>query len=279
MRSKITEWSLSWVLAGLIVGYLGIVAFEALAANETPSLKLELIEFNDLSKHLVENRNFQRLDVVITPRIQLTQYPAPTTPPEMPNEGDTYIVPAGATGDWLNHDSEIVYYNPDGVWEFIEPQPMWQAEPPRDDMYSAVMIGGLIYKAGNWVSDDVKSYRILLVGGFANGNEVSVASNMVVAYDGSASHAIDIRDAAEAALGELKISSTSKDGSTPRDFFIEITDNLGAQSVLITPVAKSYFKQGINTESIQIGGVDPYTGTIPAGSALTVQDGVIMSYQ
>lgn len=42
-------------------------------------------------------------------------------PPVSPNKGDRYIVPANATGDWLDQEGKIAWY--DGtVWQFDPPQ-------------------------------------------------------------------------------------------------------------------------------------------------------------
>jgi hypothetical protein len=53
------------------------------------------------------------------------------TPPATPNNGDTYIVAAGGTGDWTGHDTEIAYWSTDnstalgGEWEFYTPAKGW----------------------------------------------------------------------------------------------------------------------------------------------------------
>ncbi len=44
------------------------------------------------------------------------------TPPATPADGDTYIVPAGATGAWLNQAPRIARFNQEaGVWQFTMP--------------------------------------------------------------------------------------------------------------------------------------------------------------
>jgi Protein of unknown function (DUF2793) len=54
------------------------------------------------------------------------------TPPPTPNNGDTYVVAAGATGVWVGHVNHIAYWttddpnNPSGVWEFFVPAKGWQ---------------------------------------------------------------------------------------------------------------------------------------------------------
>lgn len=52
-------------------------------------------------------------------------------PPGSPVEGDTYLVPAGATGAWTGKDQNVAYWtlhdlaNPGGVWEFYDPLEGW----------------------------------------------------------------------------------------------------------------------------------------------------------
>lgn len=45
-----------------------------------------------------------------------------TEPPDFPEDGDQYIVPAGATGDWENHEFELAMMV-EGVWRFFKPIP------------------------------------------------------------------------------------------------------------------------------------------------------------
>ncbi len=40
-----------------------------------------------------------------------------TTPPGSPSEGDRYIIPTGATGDWAENISDIAYWYDDLIWD------------------------------------------------------------------------------------------------------------------------------------------------------------------
>lgn len=57
-----------------------------------------------------------------------------TTPPLGALNGDRYIVPTGATGDWAGHEEEIAYAL-DGGWRFITPKNGFKAyvEDENDD--------------------------------------------------------------------------------------------------------------------------------------------------
>lgn len=46
--------------------------------------------------------------------------------PTIPGDGDSYIIPTGATGDWVGHDGKIVRYSTAaGAWEYYVPHDGW----------------------------------------------------------------------------------------------------------------------------------------------------------
>lgn len=49
-----------------------------------------------------------------------------TAPPGSPSEGDLYIVPAGATGDWAGHATQVAVYT-NSAWGFHSPKEGWIA--------------------------------------------------------------------------------------------------------------------------------------------------------
>lgn len=52
----------------------------------------------------------------------VVQSMALTSPPGTPNDGDKYIVGAGATGDWAGMDEYLAEYVSEGDhWDFFEP--------------------------------------------------------------------------------------------------------------------------------------------------------------
>lgn len=56
-----------------------------------------------------------------------------TTPPGSPNEGDSYIVAASATGDWAGQDNAIAIYV-DSAWEFHAPVEGWFIRDQTNDV-------------------------------------------------------------------------------------------------------------------------------------------------
>jgi hypothetical protein len=68
---------------------------------------------------------FRVLDVVATGWIVVLSFTT-TAPPSAPNQGDAYLVPAGATGAWAGHQNHVAIFTPVG-WIFRSPRPGWIA--------------------------------------------------------------------------------------------------------------------------------------------------------
>lgn len=42
-----------------------------------------------------------------------------STPPEIPKEGEIYIIPSKAEGEWKNYEHKLAYFQ--GSWKFLSP--------------------------------------------------------------------------------------------------------------------------------------------------------------
>lgn len=67
------------------------------------------------------NWNWLLLDVVSVPFAKSITL---TVPPTSPEEGDRYIIPAGATGVWANKTGRIAYFA-SGQWLYFQPKKGW----------------------------------------------------------------------------------------------------------------------------------------------------------
>lgn len=76
-------------------------------------------------------RFFRALDTLVQPHVLSA---TTTAPPATPAEGDAYVVPTGATGDWASNVGDIARWtarsaagDPVGtpLWEFITPKRNW----------------------------------------------------------------------------------------------------------------------------------------------------------
>lgn len=61
-------------------------------------------------------------------------------PPDEPQEGDRYIVGAGASGPWVGKDQQVAAFQ-DGAWAFFQPLEGWHAWSELASAYSARAYG------------------------------------------------------------------------------------------------------------------------------------------
>lgn len=64
------------------------------------------------------------------------------TPPGSPSNGDRYIIPAGATGDWSGKTNQIAI-RIGGVWEYHTPRVGWLSYIEDEDVLS-------VFKSSGW---------------------------------------------------------------------------------------------------------------------------------
>ncbi|MEO1312334.1 MAG: DUF2793 domain-containing protein, partial [Pseudomonadota bacterium] len=91
--------------------------------NETYHLSLPLVAAAQAQKHVTVNEALARLDTLAQLRVVSA---AVTSPPAGPIDGESYIVPAGAGGDWSGQAPKIAVFA-NGAWEFITPKAGWRA--------------------------------------------------------------------------------------------------------------------------------------------------------
>ena len=91
--------------------------------SKTNNLDLPYIMPAQAQKHVTHNEALRMLDAVVQLAV-LGRHLA--NPPEMPLEGDRYIVAADAGGEWAKRDFSVATYQ-DGTWAFFEPNKGWLA--------------------------------------------------------------------------------------------------------------------------------------------------------
>lgn len=89
----------------------------------TPLLGITELEASQAQPEIVINEALRKLEAMSP--LQVLDKDT-TTPPVSPADGDRYIVPSGATGDWLPHQFDIAL-NINGTWHFLTPRPGWRA--------------------------------------------------------------------------------------------------------------------------------------------------------
>lgn len=88
----------------------------------SPALGLPLLAAAQAQKHVTVNEALMRLDVLTQMAFKSRSL---ATPPVSPAEGDTYLIPSGATGAWATWDLNVAVFR-DGVWMKLPPRPGWQ---------------------------------------------------------------------------------------------------------------------------------------------------------
>ena len=91
--------------------------------DRTPNLDLPFIQPSQAQKHVTHNEAIQALDAITQLSVLDRSL---STAPATPAEGDRYIVAAGATGSWADHETEVAAWQ-DGAWQFHIPKPGWIA--------------------------------------------------------------------------------------------------------------------------------------------------------
>ncbi|WP_052951751.1 DUF2793 domain-containing protein [Devosia soli] len=89
--------------------------------DSTPRLALPQIISGQALKHITHNEALQRLDLLVQASVEAATI---TAPPASPMEAEAWIVPAGATGAWAGHASEIAAWQA-GAWMFYDPAAGW----------------------------------------------------------------------------------------------------------------------------------------------------------
>jgi hypothetical protein len=93
-------------------------------ADESPNLDLPYLLASQAQKHVTHNEALRMLDGLVQMSVKDRHL---ATPPGSPAEGDRYIVPAGATGDWSGWAGSVALYS-DGAWLRLAPNgPGWLA--------------------------------------------------------------------------------------------------------------------------------------------------------
>lgn len=90
--------------------------------SETYQFKLALLEAAQAQKHVTVNEAFARLDALAQLRVQSRSADVPSSP----LDGQSFIVPTGATGAWVGQDLRIALYL-NGGWSFVDAFDGWSA--------------------------------------------------------------------------------------------------------------------------------------------------------
>ena len=108
--------------------------------SDTPQLQLPLLASSQAQKHVTVNEALIRLDALTHP-IALS---ASVLAPPDAVDGDAYIVPAGATGDWADRAGLLAVFD-NGGWFFLTPRRGWRVWIEDESDYAT-------FVSGRWIS-------------------------------------------------------------------------------------------------------------------------------
>jgi|GEM_PF-471213 len=192
--------------------------------DNSANLNLPYIQQSQAQKHVTHNEAIRKLDSLV----QLSVITADqTTPPGAPEDGDRYLLPAGVTGVWAGHTTELATYE-DNLWIFYPPRKGWLAWVEDQDLHFS-------FNGTDWVTTGGSgAYQNLdFVGIQATAdttNRLTVAAEATLLTHGGAGHQVKINKAADTDTASLLFqtnwSGRAEMGTTgDDDFHIKVSDD------------------------------------------------------
>lgn len=96
----------------------------------TPHLALPLLAAAQAQKHVTHNEALASLDALV--HLAVKEWDR-TMAPGAPEEGDRYLVGAGAIGSFAGHDGKVALFDL-GVWRFFQARPGWRVYVEAEDV-------------------------------------------------------------------------------------------------------------------------------------------------
>ncbi len=91
--------------------------------DNSENLNLPYIMPQQAQKHITHNEAIQMLDVVVQIGVVSDTI---SHPPEEPSNGERYIIPETASGEWAGKEKQLAAFQ-NGAWAFFIPQEGWSA--------------------------------------------------------------------------------------------------------------------------------------------------------
>ena len=161
-------------------------------------LELPYIQPAQAQKHVTHNEAMRVLDAIVQLSVSSASL---ITPPASPEEGARYLVPIGATGDWLDQDGQIAVFDT-AVWTFLSPQAGWQAFVR--DVAASMYFDGSVWVSASVAVDILQNVQLLGVNTTADAtNPLSVAGDATLLNHAGSGHQLKINKAVETDTASL----------------------------------------------------------------------------
>jgi hypothetical protein len=100
--------------------------------STTPLLGITELEANQAQPEVIINEALRKLEAMSPLQAHDKDL---TAPPGSPADGDRYIVPTGATGDWAGPNQFAIALLINGTWHFLTPIAGWVCYVEDEDLY------------------------------------------------------------------------------------------------------------------------------------------------
>ncbi|MBQ0822276.1 DUF2793 domain-containing protein [Microvirga sp. HBU67558] len=140
--------------------------------SSTPHLSLPLLAAAQAQKHVTHNEALASLDALVQLAVKER---GRTAPPASPEDGDRFLVGAGATGAFAGHEGAVALFDL-ASWRFLTPRPGWRAYVEAEDLL--VLFDGAAWTPVGAVPDALDNLDRLGIGTAADGtNRLSAKLN------------------------------------------------------------------------------------------------------
>ncbi|MCC2101464.1 MAG: DUF2793 domain-containing protein [Hyphomicrobiales bacterium] len=160
--------------------------------SNSTRLALPFIDGAQSQKHVTHNEALVALDALVHLAVKARDVAAP---PAAPAEGDRYLVPTGASGDFAGHVDAVAAFD-DGAWAFLTPRAGWRAYVETEDTF--LLFDGVAWKDVGLSLRSLQNLSRLGIGATAD------AANPLLAKLNNA--LLTARAASEGGTGDLRIA-------------------------------------------------------------------------
>ncbi|MCL4743830.1 MAG: DUF2793 domain-containing protein [Burkholderiaceae bacterium] len=224
---------------------------------QTTNLGLSIVEAAQSQKHVPVNESLDILDAIVQLGVVSA---AVTAPPASPTDGQRWIVPSGATGDWSGQAGNIAAFQ-NGAWVFYMPKQGWTA-------FNNATSTLLRFDGSEWVSALPSTLALLGVNTTADAtNKMAVKSDAVLfSHDDVTPGTGDVRVTLNKSAAAKDAGFTFQDGFSTRALFGLLGDD--DISIKVSPDGLT-FHQALT--------VDKDTGNIAIGAGSDANNKLLVS--
>ena len=236
--------------------------------SATSLLGLPLIDAAQSQKHVTHNSALLQLDGVVHLAVASRNV---TVPPASPNEGDRYLVGAGATGAFVSQTNAVALWQ-SGAWVYLVPKVGWRAYVAAENLLG--VFDGTQWRDPQINIQSLQNLTSLGIGTSADStNRFAAKSNSML---------LTARTSAEGGSGDLRVA-LNKASSTNTGSFLLQTNYSGRAEFGLT--GDDHFRVKVSPDGTAWASaidIDPVTARVnlPGGFAsgciaTSVQAGVV----